>query len=256
MLELCWQELVRYYRHSSVGRRCTGIVHNMNTPLQVLSFHLELLEQKSREELENLQQCPPEVSEKLGALYKYRQDKMQQFLHEVQNLRQQARLIVTQGVHEDSQGRQQLDLNQLYQEELELFRAQSFFKHQVEKNFNFAAGLPPIHAHYIDFSQTFRNLVDNALEAMAETELRRLTVETALENGCLVLKVGDTGEGVAPEIKPRLFEPFVTSKAGHNPPHAGLGLFMAQRLLNPYRGQIRVESQPGETWVTVNLPLE
>ncbi|MDD5640508.1 MAG: HAMP domain-containing sensor histidine kinase [Syntrophales bacterium] len=256
MLELCWQELVRYYRHSSVGRRCTGIVHNMNTPLQVLSFHLELLEQKSREEMECLQQCPPEMSEKLCALYQYRRDKLQQFLQEVQNLRNQARLIVTQGVHEENQERQQLDLNQLYQEELELYRAHSFFKHQVEKNFNFAGGLPPIYGHYIDFSQSFRNLVDNALEAMEGAELRRLTVETAMENSCRVLRVGDTGEGVSPEIRPRLFEPFITSKADRQPPHAGLGLFMVQRLLSPYQGEIRVESKPGETWVTVVLPVE
>lgn len=255
-LELCWQELVRFYRHSSVGRRCTGIVHNMNTPLQVLSFHLELLEQKSREEMDYLQQCPPEMSEKLCALYQYRRDKLQQFLQEVQNLRNQARLIVTQGVHEEDQERHQLDLNQLYQEELELYRANSFFKHQVEKNFNFAAGLPTIYGHYIDFSQSFRNLVDNALEAMGGAELRRLTVETAMENGCCVLRVGDTGEGISPEIKPRLFKPFVTSKAHHNPPHSGLGLFMAQRLLAPYQGEIRVESKPGETWVTVTLPVE
>ena len=256
MLELCWQELVRFYRHSSVGRRCTGIVHNMNTPLQVLSFHLELLEQKSREELGCLQQCPPEMSEKLSAFYQYRRDKLQQFLQEVQNLRNQARLIVTQGVHEENQERHQLDLNQLYQDELALYLAHSFFKHQVEKDFDFSTDLPPIYGHYIDFSQSFRNLVDNALEAMAGAEHRKLTVATAVEDGCRVLKVGDTGEGISPEIRPRLFEPFITSKASQKPPHAGLGLFMAQRLLAPYQGEIRVESKPGETWVTVVLPVE
>lgn len=255
-LELCWQELVRFYRHSAVGRRCTGIVHNMNTPLQVLSFHLELLEQKSREEMDCLQQCPPEMSEKLCTFYQYRRDKFQQFLQEVGNLRYQARLIVTQGVHEEDQERHQLDLNQLFQEELELYRANAFFKHQVEKNFNFSASLSQIHGHYIDFSQSFRNLVDNALEAMDGVEPRRLTVETAMENDCRILRVGDTGEGISPEIKTRLFEPFVTSKAHHQPPHAGLGLFMAQRLLAPYQGEIRVESKPGETWVTVTLPVE
>ncbi len=40
----CLAELVAYYRHSAVGRRCTGVIRNMNTPLQVISFQLELLE--------------------------------------------------------------------------------------------------------------------------------------------------------------------------------------------------------------------
>lgn len=256
MLERCWQEMVRYYRHSATGRRCTGIVHNMNTPLQVLSFHLELLEQKSQEELEYLQECPREIAERLSFFFQYRQDKLQQFFQEVQNLRNQARRIITQGLHEENQERYQLEINRLFQEELELYLANSFFKHQVEKDFRFSEGLPPIYGHYIDFSQTFRILVDNALEAMEGEDFRKLRVETALENGCRVLRVGDTGAGVPPEIRPRLFEPFTTSKAHHNPPHAGLGLFMARRLLAPYQGEIRVESRPGETWATVILPLE
>ena len=256
MLERCWQELVRYYRHSSVGRRCTGIVHNMNTPLQVLSFHLELLEQKSREEHDCLQECPEEMAAKLRSYYQYRQDKLRQFHQEVQNLQAQARRIVTQGVHEENQERHYLDLNQIYQEELELYKANAFFKHQVEKDFRFQDGLPTIHGQYIDFSQSFRNLVDNALEAMEGVEPRKLTVKTAIQDGHRLLRVGDTGVGIPPEIRPRLFEPLTTSKAGLNPPHAGLGLFMTRRLLAPYQGQIQVESKPGETWVTVVLPVE
>ena len=256
MLERCWQEMVRFYRHSATGRRCTGIVHNMNTPLQVLSFHLELLEQKSREELECLGECPPELSERLSAFYRYRQEKLKQFLQEVENLRNQARLIVAQGVHEEDQERHYLDLNQVFREELELYRAHSFFKHQVEKDFSFPGGLPSIYGYYIDFSQSFRNLVDNALEAMEDAAPRKLTVTGGVEDGRYILRVGDTGSGVPPEIRPRLFEPFTTSKIGHNPPHAGLGLFLARRLLAPYQGEIEVESEPGQTWVTVRLPLE
>ncbi len=256
MLERCWHELVRYYRHSSVGRRCTGIVHNMNTPLQVLSFHLELLEQKSREEHDCLQECQEEMASKMRPYYQYRQDKLKQFHQEVKNLQAQARRIVTQGVHEENQERHYLDLNQICQEELELYQAHPFFKHQVEKDFCFQSGLPTILGQYIDFSQSFRILVDNALEAMEGVEPRKLMVKTAFQDGHRLLRVGDTGVGIAPEMRPRLFEPFITSKASLNPPHAGLGLFMARRLLAPYQGRIQVESKPGETWITVVLPVD
>lgn len=256
MLERCWQEMIRYYRHSAVGRRCTGIVHNMNTPLQVLSFHLELLEQKSREEIKYLQGSPAGLTEKLLPYYHYRQDKLRQFHQEVQTLQLQTRRIIAQGLHEENQERQYLDLNEVYQEELELYRAHPFFKHQVEKDFRFYQGLPPIHGHYIDFSQSFRNLVDNALEAMDGGGVRKLTVETALQNGNRILRVGDTGKGISPEMLDRVFEPFVTTKAQQNPPPAGLGLFMARRLLAPYQGQVQAESAPGETWFTVTLPVE
>src|SRR5512135_2559967 len=51
LMDRCFRELVRFYRHSCCGRLCRGIVHRLNTPLQVLFFQLELLEKKSEDEL-------------------------------------------------------------------------------------------------------------------------------------------------------------------------------------------------------------
>ncbi|MEW6386946.1 MAG: HAMP domain-containing sensor histidine kinase [Thermodesulfobacteriota bacterium] len=254
LLERCWAELVKYYRHSAVGQRCLGIVHNFNTPLQVLSFHLELLEQKSKEELQLLQEHLP-AQEKLRPLYDYRQQKLKQLSREVENLQTMTQRLVQQGIHEDLQEKIFLDLNRVYQDELEFYLANPFFKHQVEKDFQFQPDLPPIYGHYIDFGQSFRLLVDNALEALKEVERRLLIVETDQYEGYRRLRLGDTGTGIPPEILPRVFEPFFTTKSTPDKPRAGLGLFMARRLLTPYGGQIQVESRPGETWVTVLLPL-
>ncbi len=179
VLERSFKELVRYYRHSSVGRRCLGIVHQMNTPLQVLSFQLDLLEQKAQEELDLLTESPLADAEPLVTLNHYRQAKFSQLRRELNRLQDIARSLVLQGVHEDAQEKFPLDLNQLCRQELELYQAQPFFKHQVTGEFHFQDGLPLFSGHYIDFSQSFRNLIDNSLEAMAGTDRRRLTVVTA-----------------------------------------------------------------------------
>ncbi len=255
VLELCFRELVRYYRHSSAGRRCTGIVHQLNTPLQVLSFQLELLQQKSREELASLREGVLPGAEKLRALHSYREQKLRQFQQEVENLQIFTRHLLLQGVHEENQEKFYLDLNQIYQQELDLYLTDPFFKHQAEKNFSFADGLPPLYGHYLDFSQSFRNLVDNALEAMAGAALRELTIETLLQEGLRILRIGDTGVGIPKDLLPRIFHPFFTTKGTPESPRAGLGLFMARRLLAPYGGRIQVESRPGRTWVTVLLPV-
>ncbi len=170
---------MRYYRHSSVGRRCLGIVHQMNTPLQVLSFQLDLLEQKAQEELDLLTASPLAGAEPLMTLNHYRQAKFSQLRRELNRLQDLTRSLVLQGVHEDTQEKFPLDLNQLCRQELELYQAQPFFKHQVTGEFHFQDGLPLFSGHYIDFSQSFRNLIDNSLEAMAGTDRRRLTVVTA-----------------------------------------------------------------------------
>jgi len=254
ILERCFAELVRYYRHSSAGRSVSGIVHRMNTPLQVLSFHLELLEQNFQEEPEYFPNCPRLLTEKLKARRDYRLEKIRQFHLEVEKLQTLARHLLLKGVHEDHEHKALLELNQIFQEELELYLAKPFFQHRVEKDFRFHS-LPPIWGYYLDFSQSFRNLVDNALEALEEAPRRKLTIETCLQEGVRVLRIGDTGVGIPSEILPRVFAPFFTTKGTPEKPRAGLGLFMARRLLTPYGGQIRIESQPGETWVTVRLPV-
>jgi two-component system NtrC family sensor kinase len=255
VLERSFQELVRYYRHSSVGRRCLGIVHQMNTPLQVLSFQLDLLEQKAQEELDILSRSPLADIDQLVALNRYRQEKFDQWRRELDHLQNFSRNLVLHGVHEDAQEKLPLDLNQVYRQELELYLAQPFFKHQVTKEFHFGDGLPLFSGHYIDFSQSFRNLVNNALEAMEGVDRRRLTVVTASQDRRVLVRLGDTGVGIPPGVLPRIFEPFFTTKGTPGGNRAGLGLFMVRRLLAPYQAEIRVDSAPGETWVSVSIPV-
>jgi signal transduction histidine kinase len=255
LLERSYQALVGYYRHSSVGRRCLGLVHQMNTPLQVLTFQLDLLEQQAQTELNLLTDPPLADPEPLVTLNHYRQAKFGQLRRELHRLQVIARNLAVQGVHEDSREKFPLDLNQLCREELELYQAQPFFKHQVTGEFHFQDGLPLCSGHYIDFSQSLRNLVDNSLEAMQDTSRRRLTVVTACQDRRITLRVGDTGVGIPPVDLPLIFEPFFTTRQTPGGDRAGLGLFMVRRLLASYQAEIRVDSGPGGTWVTVSLPV-
>jgi signal transduction histidine kinase len=255
VLERSFQELVRSYRHSSVGRRCLGIVHRMNTPLQVLSFQLDLLEQKALEELNLLTESPLAGAEPLVTLNHYRQAKFSQLRRELNRLQSITRSLARQGVHEEALEKFPLDLNELCRQELELYQAQPFFKHQVTGEFHFQDSLPLFYGHYIDFSQSFRNLIDNSLEAMAGTDRRRLTVVTACRDRRIMLRIGDTGAGIPPAALPRIFEPFFTTRQTPDRDRAGLGLFMVRRLLAPYQAEIRVDSDAGGTWVTVWFPV-
>lgn len=255
LLERALQELVRYYRHSAAGRRCQGIVHNLNAPLQVLSFLVELLEQKALEEERYLAGLPSPAREKLGVFVTQCGMRFKQLSQEIENLQIITRRLLHQGMHEDLEDPLYVDLNRLYQDELALYQDNLFFKHQIRTQLSFEAGLPPIWGHYLDFSQSFRNLVDNALEAMENSEVRRLTVETKLEGNRRLLRVGDTGGGIPASLADRIFEPFFTTKGTAAHPRAGLGLFMARRLLAPYGGSFQVQSGGGETWFTVVLPV-
>jgi signal transduction histidine kinase len=94
------------------------------------------------------------------------------------------------------------------------------------------------------------NLARNAIEAMRETG-GALTLRVRREEGEALIDVADTGPGVPPDIRARLFEPFVSGRPGGT----GLGLAIAARNVASSGGRIEARSTPGEGAVfTVRIP--
>ncbi|WP_084530028.1 ATP-binding protein [Nocardia crassostreae] len=122
---------------------------------------------------------------------------------------------------------------------------------QVVKEYDH--GLPPVPCFAAELNQVWTNLIDNAIAAMGGRGT--LTVRTYLENGCAAVEIGDTGPGVPDELRHRIFEPFFTTKpVGEG---TGLGLDISFRIVvNKHHGDIRVESEPGNTRFIVRRPLE
>src|SRR5882724_8735543 len=102
-----------------------------------------------------------------------------------------------------------------------------------------------------ELNQVWTNLIDNAIDAMGgKGELR---VRTYREDTCVVVEIGNNGPGISPEVKPQIFEPFFTTKGvGEG---TGLGLDTVQRIVKKHRGNIQVNSKPGDTRFQIWLPL-
>ncbi len=104
-----------------------------------------------------------------------------------------------------------------------------------------AARPPTVRADRLLIEQVALNLVRNAMEAVEALpkERRRITVATEVEDdGSGTLSVSDRGEGVPPEAKERLFDPFVTTKPGG----LGLGLSICRSVIEAHGGRIRHEA--------------
>ena len=115
-----------------------------------------------------------------------------------------------------------------------------------------APDTPEIQAYSGELNQVWTNLLDNAIDAMPGGGTLR--IEAAREGAMAVVRVIDTGTGIPPEIQPRIFEAFFTTKSvGEG---TGLGLDIVQRIVvQQHGGRIDVESRPGRTAFTVRLPL-
>ncbi|WP_353930661.1 ATP-binding protein [Okeanomitos corallinicola TIOX110] len=113
--------------------------------------------------------------------------------------------------------------------------------------------LPRISAYGSELNQVWTNLIDNAIDAIGNQG--EITIRTKCENDIVLIEIADNGHGIPTEIQSRIFEPFFTTKSvGQG---KGLGLDIVYRtVVSKHKGDVRVNSSPGNTCFQVRLPVE
>ncbi|HSD61108.1 MAG TPA: ATP-binding protein, partial [Burkholderiales bacterium] len=102
-------------------------------------------------------------------------------------------------------------------------------------------GVGPVKADPAQLEQVVMNLAKNAVEAMGVGERRELTVITSRSNGQTRVSVTDTGPGVTPALREKLFAPFFTTK----PEGMGMGLNICRSIVEYHQGRLWIEPNPG-----------
>jgi two-component system nitrogen regulation sensor histidine kinase NtrY len=114
--------------------------------------------------------------------------------------------------------------------------------------------LPLVMVDAEGMKRALANLIDNAAEAMQDSLVKVLTIETVLNEsrGAAVVILADTGHGLTNEMRERLFLPYFSTKQRGT----GLGLAIAAKIIQEHRGTIRAESNtPAGARFIVELPL-
>lgn len=117
--------------------------------------------------------------------------------------------------------------------------------------------VPKVRANDARLVQVLLNVLSNAAQSIPERDVgpHTITISTEVSGGRVLVRVKDTGIGIAPEHKKRLFEPFFTTRGDRG--GTGLGLSIAKALLASQGGEITIESEVGRgTTVTLSLPAE
>jgi signal transduction histidine kinase len=122
----------------------------------------------------------------------------------------------------------------------------------VQLRFEADPGVPLIQADRRLFERAVVNLLENALQAVGDSG--RITVRLRrVEGGRLQIEVEDSGPGVVPEIRDRVFEPFFSTKTSGS----GLGLALVKRIAEDHGGGVSLEDAPGGgTRAVLWLPLQ
>ena len=245
------------------GRMIQGVAHNLNTPLtgikssaQLDSLKIEklkgrFLEKYGEEDLETIKMI--DSLEKSSKMISLSGTKMKRI---IDNMMQKSRM-------EQSVDKVQLDLKAIMEQEIEFLMSSMFFKHEVEKHFEFDREIPKIYGLYSDFSQIFVNLIKNALDAMYNIERKILTIGIKAQKSNIIVSIKDSGHGISNDIKEKIFEPFFTTKPiigeaeGDEPVGTGIGLENVKYTLDGYNSKISVESKVGKgTKFTIKIPIK
>jgi PAS domain S-box-containing protein len=112
------------------------------------------------------------------------------------------------------------------------------------------APVPPVLGNAAEIREVLVNLVQNALDALPQGGSVRMRTEA--HEGEVIVTVADTGTGMPPRVRHRIFDPFYTTKGAKG---SGLGLSIAYTIVARHKGQIAVESEEGHgTTFTIRLP--
>jgi C4-dicarboxylate-specific signal transduction histidine kinase len=148
-----------------------------------------------------------------------------------------------------------VDLNEAIEEVIALVRGE-LLKNHVSVQTRLAQELSPVHGDRVQLQQVMLNLIVNAIEAMnsIEEKERELVVstESSPAEGLLVA-VGDSGPGITPEYRERIFESFVTTKEGG----VGIGLSICRSIIEAHGGRLWADAhQPRGAVFRFTLPVK
>ena len=147
-----------------------------------------------------------------------------------------------------------VDLNDAVEEVITLVRGE-ISKSDISLQVQLANGLPPARGDRVQLQQVMLNLILNAIEAMAGvgTGMRNLMITTEAHSaGAILVTIADTGPGIAPGDRERIFESFFTTKTGG----VGIGLSICRSIIDAHGGRLWVDAHhPSGAAFAFTLPV-
>jgi len=226
------QEQLRHAdRLATLGQLSAGIAHEINEPLSTILGYAQLMKEDVKLDSDSLNDLGKIISATLHAREVVR--KLMLFSRQMP-----PRL-------------EAVDINRLIEEGF--YFLESRCAHQGARIVrDLAPGLPELMADPGQIHQVLVNLTVNAMQALPEGGM--ITIRTALKGKNIEISVADNGIGMDPELIPKIFIPFFTTKEIDQ--GTGLGLSVVHGIVTTHNGKIKVESKPGRGSVfRVSLPI-
>ena len=225
-------QLRRTERVAELGTVASGMAHEIGTPMNVILGRAEYLMERTKEE-------PVRKG-------------LQTIISQVERITRVMNQLLAFARRRPVDHRA-LDLRQTIEDNLEIFQERLSHSH-IAVETTFAEACPLVHADADQMSQVLINLVMNAIHAMPDGGLLKVTLQPAVDPRMVMLVIGDTGHGMPKDVIAKIFDPFFTTKEFGK--GTGLGLTVVRGIIEEHGGTISVVSEPAVgTVFTICLPI-
>jgi len=250
-------QLVQQEKLASLGQLTAGIAHEIKNPLNFVNNFTEVSIELMEEALVEIQK---HEDQKDNALINHNLEDIKSNLKKVHGHSTRANSIVNSMLMHSRAGTgspEPTPLNDFIREYCNL----AFHGMRAANN--------PLNVHMIldldervkeipiiaeDFSRVVLNICNNAFDAMRNTPKPMLTILTQLQKDTVRIQFKDNGPGIPDEIKDKILQPFFTTKKGKE--GTGLGLSITNDIIKAHRGELTIDSQPGEgAAFIIHLPI-
>jgi signal transduction histidine kinase len=226
---------------SSLGQVATGIAHEIRNPLSGINIHLSALEK---------------LLENGGGPAARMEREEKEILEHIRSASERIESIVKKVLDFARPSPPQLefaDLNRAIEDAVD-FLGTTFRKSRITLDRSGIASLPMCYADSSLILQVVMNLITNAVQAMEGTQGQRVIgVSSAVKDGKIVICVSDSGPGVPPALREKIFDPFYTTRKGGY----GIGLSFSHRVISDHGGTLKAEaSRWGGAEFRIELPLQ
>ena len=232
------EQLVRSDRLAAIGKLASGIAHEINNPLAVISEKAGWMgDLLTEEDVKN----SPNYSE----LFKSTQD--------IKKHVQRGKKVISRLMgfaRKEEMAYKNVDINSVLDETHDFLNKKAMFRN-IALMKEFQPDLPSIVTDGAQLQQVFINIVNNAIDAINKDGVIRLI--TKAQDGGVIVSISDTGPGMPEKIKKKIFDPFFTTKlVGKG---TGLGLSTSYHIVEKLGGRLTVESEVGKgTIFHITLP--
>jgi signal transduction histidine kinase len=225
------EALARAEQMAVLGQMAANVAHQIGTPLNLISGYVQMMKEEA--------QANPSALQRLQTV----EAQIRKVTEAIRAMLDSARRPVLQ--------RQPVNMASLVEQVCEVSRP-ALHAAQVELRIDVQESLPSLMADPVQLELALFNLVSNSLDAMPEGGWLAISASKTTEGIRLV--IADSGTGIPPDVLPRVFEPWVTTKpAGRG---TGLGLSITRDTIVSHGGTIDVRSEPGHgTAFTIDLPV-